>query len=487
MREKIAMNRSHRIVSRKLLTALILVVALVAFVGATSVGRYRPAIALKVASGLVSHQICSSVFVSHLDASEEFREIVPTLGPLRYVARYDIDWQQRSVSARIAGMAYSHALYRQAEGCIVLVGITPKPPAVIDEPDDGSTIISNALPGAGVVKPVNSALGLAIDEQFEEPQNPPHRWTRAVVIVKDGHIVGERYANGIGPQTPLLGWSMSKSVINALLGILVRQGRLSPEAPANVGEWADPKDPRHSITVDQLMRMKSGTNFGDSLEAGFLSGFDPTKRMLFTTSDMASYAAQAKLAAAPGMRWKYSDGSYLILSRILRDRVGGDTQSVLNFAHRELFDRLGMEKPVIEFDATGTPVGSSYIFATARDWARLGQLYAQDGVVGGQRILPESWVDYSSRLTPGSEDYGYGAGFWTNRGNSDAAHQRVAAGMPSDSFMARGSYGQYVLVSPSQRLVIVRLGTSYTRAGDLRAMERLTSTVVRALSPSTRN
>jgi CubicO group peptidase (beta-lactamase class C family) len=233
--------------------------------------------------------------------------------------------------------------------------------------------------------------------------------------------------------------------------------------------------------------MKSGTNFGDSLEAGFLSGFDPTKRMLFITSDMAADAAKAKLAAAPGVRWTYSDGSYLILSRILRDTVGGDAQSVLSFAHRELFDRLGMEKPVIEFDATGTPVGSSYIFATARDWARLGQLYAQDGVVSGQRILPEGWVDYSSRFTPGSEDYGYGAGFWTNRGSSDAAEQRVAAGMPPDSFMARGSYGQYVLVSPSQRLIIVRLGNAYTRAGDLRAMERLTANVVRALSPSTRD
>ncbi len=225
------MNRSHRIVSHKLLTALILVIALVAFVGVTSMGRYSSTIALKVASGLVSHQICSSVFVSHLDASEEFRETAPTLGPLRHLASYNIDWQKRSVSAHIAGIAYSHALYRQAEGCIVLVGLAPKPPAVIDAPNAWPTIIGNALPGVGIVKPINSALSLAIDEQFEEPQNPPHRWTRAVVVVKDGQIVGERYANGVGPQTRLLGWSMSKSVINALLGILVRQGRLSAEAP----------------------------------------------------------------------------------------------------------------------------------------------------------------------------------------------------------------------------------------------------------------
>jgi CubicO group peptidase (beta-lactamase class C family) len=200
--------------------------------------------------------------------------------------------------------------------------------------------------------------------------------------------------------------------------------------------------------------------------------------MLFMKRGMAADAASAKLATAPGTRWTYSDGSYLILSRALRDTVGGDAQSVLTFAHGELFDRLGMERPVIEFDATGTPIGSSYIFATARDWARLGQLYAQDGLVDGHRILPEGWVDYSSRLTPGSEDYGYGAGFWTNRGNSDAAQERVAAGMPVDSFMARGSYGQYLLICPSQHLVIVKLGTAYTRMSDLQAMERLTADVV---------
>src|SRR5260370_28860957 len=193
------------------------------------------------------------------------------------------------------------------------------------------------------------------------------------------------------------------------MGSPVQEGAPSPTGRVPVREGADSRDPRNEISIDQLMRMKSGTDFGNSLEAGVESGFDPTKRMLFMKRGMAADAASAKLATAPGTRWTYSDGSYLILSRALRDTVGGDAQSVLTFAHGELFDRLGMERPVIEFDATGTPIGSSYIFATARDWARLGQLYAQDALVDGHRILPEGWGDYASRLTPGREDVSDGA------------------------------------------------------------------------------
>jgi CubicO group peptidase (beta-lactamase class C family) len=460
---------------------------MVTLVVAKLIAHYSPATAFKVASGLVSHQICASTFVSHQNPDEAFGRISPTLGPLSWVATYDIDYQQSVVSARIAGLAYSRAIYRQAEGCLVQIGAPPAAPAVVSPSKGSRGIIPNAGPGTALVKPINSALAIAIDQQFDEPNHPPHRWTTAIVVVKDGRIVGERYGNGAGVETPLLGWSMSKSIINGLIGILVQQGRLSTTARAPVPEWADSRDPRNEISIDQLMRMKSGTDFGNSLEAGFASGFDPTKRMLFMKRGMAADAATAKLATAPGTRWTYSDGSYLILSRALRDTVGGDAQSVLTFAHGELFDRLGMERPVIEFDATGTPIGSSYIFATARDWARLGQLYAQDGLVDGHRILPEGWVDYSSRLTPGSEDYGYGAGFWTNRGNSDAAQERVAAGMPVDSFMARGSYGQYLLICPSQHLVIVKLGTAYTRMSDLQAMERLTADVVGALSPARPN
>ena len=229
-------------------------------------------------------------------------------------------------------------------------------------------------------------------------------------MLHDGRVVAERYAPGYGIDTPLLGWSMTKSVINALVGILVRQGRLSVAGPAPVPAWRDPSDPRHAITVEQLMRMTSGLALDETN-----TGFDPSSRMLSTEPDMAGFAESASLQAPPGTRYHYSSPSTLILSRIVRDAVGGRAEDVRRFAARELFAPLGMRGVTLEFDAAGTPVGSSYMYATARDWARFGLLYANDGVAGGRRILPEGWVGYSASPTPGSRD-GYGAGFFTNRG-----------------------------------------------------------------------
>src|SRR5262249_32834706 len=161
--------------------------------------------------------------------------------------------------------------------------------------------------------------------------------------------------------TPLHGYSVSKSVTSALIGILVRQGRLSVETPAPVPEWADPADPRHAITIDQLLRMTSGLAIADSGNP-----FCRTTRMLLLERDMAAFAARSRLHASPGATWSYSSGNTLILSRIVRDSVGGRAIDVLRFAHRELFGPLGMRHVTMEFDATGTPVGSTYIFASAR-------------------------------------------------------------------------------------------------------------------------
>jgi CubicO group peptidase (beta-lactamase class C family) len=200
--------------------------------------------------------------------------------------------------------------------------------------------------------------------------------------------------------------------------------------------------------------------------------------MLFFEHDMAAFAAQAPLNAAPGEKWNYTDANTLLLSRIVREQAGDDAASVLAFMHRELFSRLGMEHVTMELDAAGTPIGSSHMLASARDWARLGLLYVNDGVVGGVRLLPPGWVDYSATQTQGSEMFGYGAGFWTNRGQGAAASWRVSHGMPADSFMALGNFGQYVVFIPSKRLVIVRLGNSHLPRGDMAMMTRLVGDVV---------
>ncbi|MFO1082072.1 MAG: serine hydrolase, partial [Reyranellaceae bacterium] len=152
----------------------------------------------------------------------------------------------------------------------------------------------------------------------------------------------------------------------------------------------------------------------------------------------------------------------------------------LAFARRELFDKLGMRGVTLEFDATGTPIGSSHMLAPARDWARFGLLYLNDGVVGGQRLLPEGWVDWSAAATPGSERFGYGAGFWTNRGDGEGQRYRIARGIPADAFMARGANGQYVVIVPSQRLVVVRLGPAFTARDDMDVVARLVADVISA-------
>jgi CubicO group peptidase (beta-lactamase class C family) len=284
----------------------------------------------------------------------------------------------------------------------------------------------------------------------------------------------------------MLSWSMNKSVVNALIGVLVRQGRLAVGAPAPVPAWRDPADPRHAITVEQLMRMTSGLALDETN-----TGFDPASRMLFLEPDMAAFAEAAALAAPPGTRYHYSSPSTLILSRIIRDAVGRDAvggraEDVRRFAERELFAPLGMRGVTLEFDATGTQVGSTYMYATARDWARFGQLYAADGVAGGRRILPEGWVDYSASPTAGSRD-GYAAGFFTNRGESEFARLRVRGGMPADSFFASGTQGQRIVVSPARRLVVVRLGRSQDwETFDIRGLIRLVADVDRALADPAR-
>jgi CubicO group peptidase (beta-lactamase class C family) len=432
--------------------------------------------ATSVPAHYVSHQMCSAVFVGGLDPDMFYREGVrPVIAPAALVMNYRIDRTKREVTADLAGLITSRSVFFGAEGCRVAHEGVALPRTEADEPD-----VAKARTKPLPVNSINPALEAALDRAFAEAESGPRRWTKAVVILYDGHIVAERYAPGYGPETQQIGWSVTKSVTNALIGILVQQKRLAIDAPAPVAAWRDRKDPRHAITIDNLLRMNSGIEFGQSLYSDWSSAFDPAVQMEFDTADQAAFAETAELGAAPGTRWNYTNGNTMLLARMIRDEAGGDPASVLRFAHRELFDKLGMEHLTLEFDSAGTPIGSSHMWASARDWARFGQLYLDDGVVGGERILPEGWVDYSARLTPGSETYGYGAGFWTNRGTTGGAAKRIRLGMPPDSFMARGSQGQYVVIVPSARLVVVRLGMAHDFYEDIEGVSHLVAGAVAA-------
>jgi hypothetical protein len=252
----------------------------------------------------------------------------------------------------------------------------------------------------------------------------------------------------------LPGWSVTKSVLGALIGILVEDKRLSLEDKALVPEWQLPDDPRAAISVEDLLRMRSGLEFSEIYS-------DPradVTQMLYARSDMAAFAASKRLSAPPGTTWRYSSGTTNILSRIVRQTVG--EREYHAFPRRALFAPLGMSSAVIEADAAGTFVGSSYMFATARDWARFGQLYLDDGAWGGRRILPAEWVRFSSTATPQSPDGCYGAHWWLKLPGELGGETEAASRIPLDASFALGHEGQSLTVIPSRRLVVVRLGLS---------------------------
>jgi CubicO group peptidase (beta-lactamase class C family) len=458
---------------------ILLVTAIVS--GAVALAAVCAHDAPHVVTGFVGHTVCSAAFVSHTDPDAVFLETadaMPGVGLIGWAIHYKIDRDARQVTATLFGGGQSRAVYREGLGCYLEHGEGPVDASL--PPADGETqrALLPEIAGDSLVEAAQPNLRLALDRAFAEPDRPPLRHTKAVVVIKDGQVIAERYAAGYGVDTPMLGYSATKSVTSALIGILVRQGKLALNESAPVAAWQSPDDPRHAITVDHLLRHTAGLAMGNSLNASLASAFDRVNRMKYVEHDMAGFAQSSDLESAPGSVWNYHDGNTIVLSRLIRDATGGHAADVLRFARAELFEPLGMRRVTLEFDATGTPEGSSQMLAPARDWARFGLLYLNDGVVGGRRILPEGWVRYSASLTPGAWA-GMGAGFWTNLGDSKGSRYRTSLGMPRDAFYASGVLGQYVIIVPSERLVIARFGVSGNQY-DIAGVSRLVADVIAA-------
>lgn len=446
----------------------------IAALAAASV-TFRPDRAIRVATSYVAHNICSKTFVSGIDPQSVFAEVSDRAGirRLRHLLRFDLDRGTRTVDASALGLFRSRASFHDGLGCVEWHG-REEPYVLKSDVEALKAKTPPSLPeiaGPAVVEPTEPALKAALDHAFEEPEAPPFRRTKAVVVVHDGKVIAERYAPGIGVETPLLGFSMTKSVVNALIGILTQQGLVTPSMPAPIPEWRGANDPRREIEVEHLMRMTTGLDLDETN-----SGFDPSSRM-FLENDTAAYAVNTKMIAPLGTRWHYSSPTTQILARIVRDAAGGPEQT-LALAWRELFNPLGMRNVTLEFDGAGTLQGSTYMLASARDWAKFGMLYLNDGVVGGKRILHEDWVDFCAAATL---DTDYAAGFWTNRSEHPNARGRVRLGMPRDAFFASGDLGQRIVIMPSQRLVVVRLGDSVDPTGDIRGLARLVKEVIAAI------
>lgn len=446
--------------------ALLWSVAALIIAGAALGGPDLYRIAL-LGAGFKAHVMCSGVFVSGrtpqslLDA-----ELTGPRYELLNFFDVNIERDAKRVTASFFGIARQTAIFREGLGCTLI---------------DGRTEEELRAEAAGLFSPVAStnhdalwpqgeradfaaanplvdrtALEAAIDAAFAESDPSRPRRTRALVVVHQGRIVAERYAPGFDATMPLIGWSMTKTATNVLIGLAVKEGRLRVSDNALMPEWRGPDDPRREITLDELLHMQSGLAFDE----GYGNDFSDVAQMLFVQGNMAKFAASKPLAHPPGSFWSYSSGTAVIIARILGDTFA-DPQAYLRFPRQRLFGPLGMRTAVLEPDASGTLVGSSLMFASARDWGRLGLLFLQNGVWQGRRLLPEGWVAYS--LTPAAKapDERYGASVWLKLPDSEGFGEPP---MPEDVYYMLGHDQQIVAVIPSRDLVIVRLGL--TRKGD---------------------
>ncbi len=400
---------------------------------------------LRIGPAYKAKVLCSLIFGSGRaidpDRAEEVSEEL--YRPMR-LFRVRVDRADATVTASFFGILPRTAVFRPEVGATLLSGnlplgrtalvATPRPPGAVLPTRSGSPLLDRAVAAA-----------------FEESNPLKQRRTQAVLVMHDGRVVAERYGRGCDANTRFAGWSMAKSVINALVGSVVGQGRLALSDSALMPAWP-PTDVRSTITVEDLLRMRSGLKFLE--DYGDLSS--EVVQMLFNEPDTAAYAAAQPLVATPGTVWSYASGTTNILSAILRRVVGEATYGSL--PREALFDRIGMASAIIERDVAGTYVGSSFMLATARDWGRFGQLFLQDGVWEDRRVLPEGWVRFSTMPTPQSPNGIYGAHWWLGLKPEIGGGSAAAASIPRDAFHAIGHEGQTLTVIPSRRLVIVRHG-----------------------------
>jgi len=418
---------------------------------------------LPIATGYAAKLLCSGVFVAGRSEASLLAEDLDAFPWLRS----RVDRAERTATSDWLGLGRSTAVYRDGLGCALAVdasvaelraqGFDPGRapdraglPWPLGDRDAGPMPSDADSRATGLDRP---ALDAAVRSAFGEIDPTVARRTRAVIVLVRGQLVAERYAPGFDASTRLLGWSMTKSVLAALVGIQAGRGRLELDAPAPVSAWKF--DPRAAITPDELLRMTSGLEFSE-----VYGPFADATAMLFRSRSASAYAARSPLAHAPGSVWSYSSGSSNLLAEILRTTFAGDSLAYHRFPREALFERIGMRSAVLETDAAGTFVASSFGGATARDWARFGLLHAQDGVWLGERVLPEGWVARIRRPTPQAPQGSYGAHWWLNAGTPGAPGDRPFPSLPTDLFYASGYEGQSVVVLPSHELVVVRLGQS---------------------------
>ncbi len=437
--------RLKKILLAGIATIILLVIAVFSLayflVGYSPVYLYN---APSVATGIGAKLACSGRFVSGVDIEKTAQDI-EVYSPILTMLDYQYDESQQAVSASLLGLKTRTAQYRPGIGCALkYAGIDER--SQIQWPVMKSPMA--AWPKGNVIFTVNSDVQQKLDAMLDADNANGHD-TRALLIAHKGKIIAESYVDGIDADTPLLGWSMTKSLNSVVLGHLEMNGKVNVAETELYPDWRN--DARGNIKLEDFLHMTDGLAYDETYDPG-----QPAVRMLFQEPDAAAFVAQLPYRDEPGTHFTYSSGSANIIADIVQQRIDGGVQQDVNYIVNEIFRPMGMTSVQYEMDASGLFIGSSYLYATARDWARLGQLMLNGGTLNGTRILSEDYVRRS--LTPNTSenktDYGYQ--WWLNT-NPD---KRRWQDLPANTFAAMGNREQRVLVIPDDELVIVRLGWS---------------------------
>ncbi|CDX26975.1 Beta-lactamase [Mesorhizobium plurifarium] len=418
---------------------------------------FAPPELIRVGSGYSAKIVCSNVFIAGRDPNQVLAVDVQAPGhPLLRLMKVSVDRERGMVSAGLLWVfGKSVAVERFGVGCAsVPDGDTGKarqtslravPPAAA-QPDalwpEGERVDASQNPEVAKIVDDAAMAGIGM---------------RAIVVVKNGRVVAERCGEGFSAKTPLLGWSMTKTVNAAIVGTLVKDGKLAIDNKGLFAPWK--ADGRAAISLADMMAMSSGLAFNEDY-----GDVADVTRMLYLEPDMAGFAEAQPLTGEVGKVFSYSSGTAVMLSRLWQDAIG-DKAKALAWPRTALFEPLGMKSAVLETDEQGTFVGSSYLYATAHDWARFGQFLLQGGVWNGNQILPAGFVDWMREPAPASKVYGKGQLWIEGPGDEEKPGAGVAAGLPKDTYWMEGHDGQTAAIIPSEQLVVVRLGLTPAKFG----------------------
>ena len=414
--------------------------------GGLSVVGISPAYVISapaVATGIGAKLLCSSRYVSGFSKEQAFDDLVQYSAILdQLTIRYDE--ANASVEASFFGLGSKSATFIPGVGCAVdYAGYDVRPRL-------GDLVLAPSADNSpwplGDTVATHDADVQALVEDIVSSDNARGLNTRALLVVQGGRILGEGYAQGADAQTPLLGWSMAKSLTAVMLANLEHRGLLDLSAPAGFAQWQ--ADERAQIKVSDLLTMTDGLAFSEEYNPG-----DDATAMLFDAPSAADYVLAKPAAHAQGAHYNYSSGTANVLARLYQDTLGGAQAARADY-ELTIAKGLGFQNAVFETDASGAFVGSSYLYASARDWARLGQVMLNDGEINGVRLFAEDWVARATRPNGSANRQAYGYQWWLNRGDS----AQTWPDLPADSYSAMGNRQQLVMVVPSRDVVIVRLG-----------------------------